>query len=256
MDERKQFTFYESFFKSLQRIKKKQDRADAYDIICAYALYNKEPDLDKLPDSVAVAFDLIRPVLDSARKKAVSGKRGGNKPQAKPKQNGSKPKQPGREKEREKEKEVEGEKEVEKENEIEIENECYLSCGGGDAGARAATAEELELIGLKPGEYPAVSARTVASVREITRQLLVTYAKRDYCYGDCRNVFTRICLDGGTVSVDAVGLLEYAAEQAMMAGKQGQWHYINGILDRLSARDIRTRAEAQYYDEHRQEDDD
>ena len=102
MDERKQFTFYESFFKSLQRIKKKQDRADAYDIICAYALYNKEPDLDKLPDSVAVAFDLIRPVLDSARKKAVSGKQGGSKPQAKPKQNGSKPKQPGREKEGEK----------------------------------------------------------------------------------------------------------------------------------------------------------
>lgn len=251
MDERKQFTFYESFFKSLQRIKKKQDRADAYDIICAYALYNKEPDLDKLPDSVAVAFDLIRPVLDSARKKAVSGKQGGSKPQAKQKQNGSNPKQPGREKEGEKEKEVEGEKEVEKENEIE--NECYLSCGGGDAGARAATAEELELIGLKPGEYPAVSVRTVSSVREITRQFLVTYAKRDYCYGDCRNVFTRICLDGGTVSADAVSLLEYAAEQAMMAGKQGQWHYINGILDRLAARDIHSRAEAEQFDEQRRE---
>ena len=251
MDERKQFTFYESFFKSLQRIKKKQDRADAYDIICAYALYNKEPDLDKLPDSVAVAFDLIRPVLDSARKKAVSGKQGGSKPQAKQKQNGSNHKQPGREKEGEIEVEVEGEIEVEKENEIE--NECYLSCGGGDAGARAATAEELELIGLKPGEYPAVSVRTVSSVREITRQLLVTYAKRNYCYGDCRNVFTRICLDGGTVSADAVSLLEYAAEQAMMAGKQGQWHYINGILDRLAARDIHSRAEAEQFDEQRRE---
>ena len=251
MDGRKQFTFYESFYKSLSRIKKKQDRADAYDIICAYALFNEEPDLDKLPDSVAVAFDLIRPVLDSARKKAVSGKQGGSKPQANSKQTGSKLKQSAREKEKEKEVEVE----IENEEEIEIENECYLSCGGDDAHARAATEEDLDLIGLKPGEYPGVSVRTVSTVREITRQLLITYAKREYTYGDCRNVFTRVCLNGNTVSPDAVGLLEYAAEQAMMAGKAGQWHYINGILDRLSARDIHTKEEAIRYDAKRQEED-
>ena len=39
MDERKQFTMYESIYKALQRIRKKPDRADAYDAICAYALY-------------------------------------------------------------------------------------------------------------------------------------------------------------------------------------------------------------------------
>lgn len=251
MDGRKQFTFYESFYKSLSRIKKKQDRADAYDIICAYALFNEEPDLDKLPDSVAVAFDLIRPVLDSARKKAVSGKQGGSKPQANGKQTGSKSKQTAKEKEGE----IEKENEKEKEKEIEIENECYLSCGGDDAHARAATEEDLDLIGLKPGEYPGVSVRTVSTVREITRQLMITYAKREYTYGDCRNVFTRVCLNGSTVSADAVGLLEYAAEQAMMAGKAGQWHYINGILDRLAARDIHTKEEAMRYDAKRQEED-
>lgn len=251
MDGRKQFTFYESFYKSLSRIKKKQDRADAYDIICAYALFNEEPDLDKLPDSVAVAFDLIRPVLDSARKKAASGKQGGSKPQANGKQSGSKTKQTSREKEGENEKE--GEIEEEEEEEKEIENECYLSCGGDDAHARAATTDELELIGLKPGEYPGVSYATVLSVREITRKLLTFYAKREFTYGDCRNVFTRVCLNGNTVSADAVGLLAYAAEQAMLAGKAGQWNYINGILDRLAARDIHTAEEATDYDAKRQE---
>lgn len=105
---RGQFTFYASFASALSRIKKKADRADAYDAICNYALYGTEPDMDKLPDSAAIAFDLIRPTLDSSRRKAESGKRGGMS-----KQTGSKPEanikleQPGREKEKEKEKEDE-----------------------------------------------------------------------------------------------------------------------------------------------------
>ena len=95
---------YESIYKSLQRIRNKKDRADAYDAICAYALYNQEPNLETASDAVAIAFELIRPVLDSARKKAESGKQGGSKPKAKGKQS-------LREKENEEEKEVEGEKE-------------------------------------------------------------------------------------------------------------------------------------------------
>ena len=70
MDDRKQFTMYESVYKALRRIRKKQDRADAYDAICAYALYQEEPDMDAMSDAAAIAFDLIRPVLDSARKEA------------------------------------------------------------------------------------------------------------------------------------------------------------------------------------------
>lgn len=108
MDDRKQFTFYESMYKALQRIKKKQDRADAYDAISAYALYHKEPNLDAMSDAAAIAFDLIRPVLDSARKKADSGKQGGSKQKATRKQ-------PGREKEGEEEKEIEDEIEGEEE---------------------------------------------------------------------------------------------------------------------------------------------
>ena len=82
---RSQFTFYESFASALSRIKKKADRADAYDAICNYALYGTEPDLDKLPDSAAIAFELIKPTLDSSRRKAENGKRG-----AESKQTGSK----------------------------------------------------------------------------------------------------------------------------------------------------------------------
>lgn len=121
MEQRSQFTFYESFFNALSRIKKEADRAKAYDAICAYALYGTEPDMDTLPDSAAIAFELVKPNLDSSRRKANSGKKGGekkhgasdwnkeangkqtaSKPQAKPKQTASK-----------------------KENKKEKENECY-----------------------------------------------------------------------------------------------------------------------------------
>ena len=121
--ERAQFTFYRSFFKAISRIKKKTDRADAYDIICAYALDQIKPDLDSVSDAVAIAFELLRPVLDKAKERAESGKKGGSKsetdkentnaddeiPEANNKQNVSKPEakanqgKPGSKKEIEKE---------------------------------------------------------------------------------------------------------------------------------------------------------
>ena len=98
MEERKQFTFYLSIFKAIRKIKKKTDRADAYDAICAYALFGEEPDLEAMADSVSIAFELIRPVLDASRRKSKSGKQGGSKqkqseskPEANSKQTGSKP---------------------------------------------------------------------------------------------------------------------------------------------------------------------
>lgn len=111
---RNQFTFYESFASALKRIKKKADRADAYDAIINYALYGQEPDMDKLPDAAAIAFDLIRPNLDASKRKAESGKKGGEA-----KQTESKPEANG------KRGETATEKENEKENEKEKENECY-----------------------------------------------------------------------------------------------------------------------------------
>ena len=116
--EREQFTFYQSFAKAISRIRSKAARCDAYDVIVNYALYGIEPDLDKVSDSAAMAFDLIKPNLDASRRKAENGKAGGQRKQteSKPQANG---KQTASKKENEKEKEKEGKKEKEKEN------ECY-----------------------------------------------------------------------------------------------------------------------------------
>lgn len=114
--QRTQFTFYESFFKAISRIKKKQDRADAYDMICAYALYQKEPDLDSASDAVAIAFELLRPVLDKAKERSESGKKGGSKPEANVKQNENKPEANAKQ----------GKAASKKEKEIEIENEVEI----------------------------------------------------------------------------------------------------------------------------------
>lgn len=112
MEERKQFTFYSSFLDAILRIKKPAERCAAYDAICRYALRGELPDLDKLPDAAAIAFDLTRPNLDASRRKAISGKAGG-----KSKQTGSKPEANCKQEETAREKEREEEKEIEKEYE-------------------------------------------------------------------------------------------------------------------------------------------
>ena len=119
--QRTQFTFYESFYKAVKRIKDPESRAQAYDAICAYALYGQEPNLDSFSDFSAIAFELIKPNLDSSRKKAENGKAGGSKKQNKSKKEANKKQE---QIESEKENEDEKEKEKEKENKIEIEKEC------------------------------------------------------------------------------------------------------------------------------------
>lgn len=111
--ERGQFTFFRSYWEALQTLPKKE-RLAAYEAICDYALNGNEQEIS---GSAATAFILIKPTLDSGRKKAASGKHGGENGKGTKKQTESKPKakakQPKREKEREEEKERE------------IENECY-----------------------------------------------------------------------------------------------------------------------------------
>ena len=122
--QRTQFTFYESFYKAVKRIKDPESRAQAYDAICAYALYGQEPNLDSFSDFSAIAFELIKPNLDSSRKKAENGKAGGSKKQNKSKKEANKKQeQIESEKENEDEKEKENKIEIEKENKIEIEKE-------------------------------------------------------------------------------------------------------------------------------------
>ncbi len=67
---RNQFTFYRSFFEATQRMRTKKDKAIFYDTLCDYALNGNEPDLDKLPPHIATDFEFIRPVLDTAERRA------------------------------------------------------------------------------------------------------------------------------------------------------------------------------------------
>ena len=124
---RNQFTFYESFYSAIRRIRKDTDRVKAYDAVCCYALTGEIPDLDALPDSAAIAFDLIRPNLDTSRRKSENGKQSASKAEANAKQSASKAEANAKQCENASDGEVEVEVEVEKEGEIEIENECYIS---------------------------------------------------------------------------------------------------------------------------------
>lgn len=156
--ERKQFTFYESFASALRRIKKDADRAKAYDAICEYALHGTLPDVDSLPDAAAIAFELIKPTLDSSAKKAKSGRTGGET-----KQTGSK--QEANEKQIEREKEDEKEKEVEVE--IEKENECYIL-------PSEERREKKEILSVLPPEKRKIGKYvelTVAEYAELIRDL-------------------------------------------------------------------------------------
>ena len=114
--ERKQFTFYQSFREALALIEDPMERLMAYEIIVGYALDGIAPQLDTFPKIVQMAYMLIKPTLESSKRKAQGG------------MNGTPCKQNEKigercRKDHEKEKEVEKDKEKDKEVETEIETE-------------------------------------------------------------------------------------------------------------------------------------
>ena len=123
---RNQFTFYRSYYDAIQALSKR-DQSALILAVCAYAIYETEP--KGLSNAAFTAFNLIKPTLDSGRKKAESGALGGqasgksseSKPQANGKQTSSKTE--ANRKQGESAREKEGEKEYEKEIEIEVEAE-------------------------------------------------------------------------------------------------------------------------------------
>lgn len=97
--ERQQFTFYRSFLRAAEQLPPKQ-RAEFLSALVYYALDEIEP--ERLSSAARAAFEVVRPVLDKARRKALSGKAGGeasremrSKTEAESKQTGSKTKQTG-----------------------------------------------------------------------------------------------------------------------------------------------------------------
>ena len=139
---RNQFTFYRSYYDAIQALSKR-DQSTLILSVCAYAIYEEEP--KGLSNAAFTAFNLIKPTLDSGRRKAENGSRGGSvstsktqandkqttsKPQANRKQTVSKTEAKCKQGESASEKEREKEKEIEIEYEVEAEGKSQADCGG------------------------------------------------------------------------------------------------------------------------------
>ena len=133
--ERKQFTFYRSYYEAVKELNKR-DQAAVLLAICDYALNETEPNLTGAAKAV---FIVLRPFLDTARRKAEGGmargkdEEGGKTGESRQQDSGKIPqrydedaanKKEG-EKEKEKEKEIEGEKE--KEDRPSFDGRCFTA---------------------------------------------------------------------------------------------------------------------------------
>jgi hypothetical protein len=155
---RNQFTFYRSYYDAIQALSKR-DQSTLILAVCAYAIYETEP--KGLSNAAFTAFNLIKPTLDSGRRKAENGSRGGSvctsktqandkqttsKPQANCKQTVSKTEAKCKQGESASEKEREKEIEIEYEVEVEAEGKSQADCGdGGDY-------REIKIMGGKLGK--------------------------------------------------------------------------------------------------------
>ena len=85
MDERNAFLCYRSFYEAAKHLDK-EAQADFLMAVCAYSLDGEEMELTGV---AAAMFALVRPTLDTSRKKSASGKHGGSKSKANAKQDES-----------------------------------------------------------------------------------------------------------------------------------------------------------------------
>ena len=176
---RKQFTFYKSYYDAISELPKK-DQAALILAVCAYALYEESP--KGLSIAAFTAFKLIKPTLDSGRKKAESGALGGqasgksseSKPQANGKQTASKTE--ANRKQGESAREKEGEIEIEKEIEIEVEAEGE----GNSLAGYDADYNELKILGgeLGKGVVKLSNAQSDALLDKIGFNMFNYYVER------------------------------------------------------------------------------
>lgn len=136
-----------------------------------------------------------------------------------------------------------------------------IPSGGGDARTRAAAesavAEYMSYRNLDASSYFGVTDQDLATVAAYTDAIFARFSKRLPTDADRANVFQAIYLghqdkQTGTWTIsfpqDRIELLMYAFEQAALAGKAGDWKYINGVLGRLAQRGIATLNQAEMYD--------
>ena len=64
-----------TIFESIENLRTKKEKADAYRILCDYALNGKMPDLSGASPVIATIFGFAKPVLDTAHKRAELAKK-------------------------------------------------------------------------------------------------------------------------------------------------------------------------------------
>ena len=68
--QRKQFTFYRSFYESIQNLKTNREKLQAYEILCKYALDGDLPKPEEQKSAVLAIFSVCRPILNRSRQRA------------------------------------------------------------------------------------------------------------------------------------------------------------------------------------------
>ena len=137
----------------------------------------------------------------------------------------------------------------------------YFSGGGDDA--RAQAHEEVNQFcqgrDLEPDVYFGMTGEIRDGVKALADALFSKFTTRKPTEADEAQVFQATFdnwYDGSEwhmrLPTAKKELLMYAFENASAAGKPGDWKYINGILEKLRQRNIRTLREAEDYDINRE----
>jgi hypothetical protein len=147
---RNQFTFYKSYYDAIQDLPKR-DQSALILAVCAYAIYEEPP--KGLSIAASTAFKLIKPTLDSGRKKAENGSMKGKANESNAEANGSKTeakksKMEANRKQGETESKKEKEYEIDKEYEFEVEADAE---GEGNAPDCGDDYNEVKVMGGKLG---------------------------------------------------------------------------------------------------------
>lgn len=68
--QRKQFTFYRSFWEVIENLSTNKEKLQAFQMLCDYALNQTEPDLKSVKPSAATVFQMAKPILERAHDRA------------------------------------------------------------------------------------------------------------------------------------------------------------------------------------------
>ena len=131
----------------------------------------------------------------------------------------------------------------------------FSGAASASGAARESVDEFLLARGLLPESWFGLTGELLDEARSLADELLGRFAKRQATELDVTKVLAHVtrrrCENGVwtmDVDPDRRDLLLYAFEQAAAAGKGGQWHYIEGVLEQLGARKLGTLHDAELYD--------